>query len=105
VIYTGPSICDTRTHVWPVAAIKLKEALVTHFFSLSPSFIQHYGLLDNLGKKDKITSEQAIFDCLVCKCEIKGIKTLKAHCQVRRKLSQSDALNEPPAEFTPVPGE
>ena len=37
---------------------------------------------EDIGKKDKFTTVQAIFECMVCDCELKSIKTLRAHCQV-----------------------
>lgn len=45
--------------------------------------IQARGLPEDIGKKDKFSTLQAIFDCVVCDCELKSIKTLRAHCKVR----------------------
>ena len=45
--------------------------------------VQARGLPEEIGKKDKFTTQQAIFECVVCDCELKSIKTLRAHCKVR----------------------
>ena len=44
--------------------------------------LQDIGIPDNLGKKDKATTEQAIFACLICECELSSIKTFSDHCKV-----------------------
>ena len=43
---------------------------------------QGKGLPDTYGKKDKRTTEQAIFWCHLCQCELKSVKTLRLHCGV-----------------------
>ena len=42
---------------------------------------QGKGLPDTYGKKDKRTTEQAIFWCHLCQCELKSVKTLRLHCR------------------------
>lgn len=44
--------------------------------------LQDDGIPESLGKKDKTTTEQAIFACMICECELSSIKTFAAHCQV-----------------------
>ena len=43
---------------------------------------QTMGIPEDMGKKDKFTTVQAIFYCLLCECELKSIATLRAHTQV-----------------------
>ena len=38
---------------------------------------QAHGLGNDYGKKDKATTEQAIFTCNLCECDLKSIKTLR----------------------------
>jgi len=47
-----------------------------------------HGLPDICEKKDKQTTEQSYFTCLLCDCDLKSLKTLSDHCegtQHRRK--------------------
>ena len=44
------------------------------------------GLPANFGKKNKQTTEQAIFECKLCERELKSIVTLRDHCKVRQGL-------------------
>lgn len=44
--------------------------------------LQEMGIPESYGKKDKKTTEQAVFQCKLCPCELKSIKTLRAHCKV-----------------------
>ena len=59
--------------------------------------------LDDYGKKDKRTTEQAWF-CHVCKCEFKSVVNLRAHCKgsqhVRRALQNLDEKKEARIEAT-----
>ena len=43
--------------------------------------VQHMGLSEKYGKKDKETTEQGFFTCLVCDCDVKSVVTLRAHCK------------------------
>lgn len=44
--------------------------------------LQDIGIPESLGKKNKSTTEQAIFVCIICECELSSIKTFADHCQV-----------------------
>ena len=41
---------------------------------------QKNGLPDWYGKKNKGSTEQALFACKICECDLKSVVTLRAHC-------------------------
>ncbi len=45
--------------------------------------LQTEGIDANFGKKDRYSTVQGIFYCIVCDCEIKSVVTLRDHCKVR----------------------
>ena len=49
--------------------------------SMDLFYEQRNGLPDYYGKKDKQTTVQAFFFCLVCESELKSVVTLRAHCR------------------------
>ena len=40
------------------------------------------------GQKDPKSTEQAIFVCLLCQCELKTVKTLRQHCSGSKHLKK-----------------
>ena len=69
---------------------KLQAALTAHWDWIH---VQARGLREDIGKKDKFSTVQAIFECVVCKCELKSIKTLRAHCKVRVSQLHNPSTN------------
>jgi len=64
--------------------------------------MQARGLPEDIGKKDKFSTLQAIFDCVVCDCELKSIKTLRAHCK-GRPHKQAEIKSRPrPVKKQPI---
>ena len=55
---------------------------------------QKNGLPDFYGKKDKQTTEQSWFTCIVCECDLKSVVTLRAHCKgtqhIRKALQKKE---------------
>ena len=47
---------------------------------------QKNGLPDYYGKKNKQTTEQAYFTCLVCNCDLMGVVTLRSHCKGKQHV-------------------
>ena len=66
----------------PVPVVTVDSTIVLTLDKLQFD-VQARGLPEEIGKKDKFTTQQAIFECVVCDCELKSIKTLRAHCKVR----------------------
>ncbi len=52
------------------------------------------GLPGNFGRKDKFTTVQGIFYCMVCECEIKSIVTLRDHCKVGSHQQQWSKISK-----------
>ena len=47
------------------------------------------GLDDSYGKKNKQTTEQSFFSCLVCECELKSVVSLRAHCKGTQHMKKA----------------
>jgi len=50
---------------------------------------QAKGLPDFDGKKNKGTTEQAFFTCILCQCDVMSIKTLRDHCNGRQHFKKA----------------
>ena len=51
-------------------------------------YCQEKSQIRRYGQKDPKSTEQAIFVCLLCECELKSVKTLRAHCSGSKHLKK-----------------
>ena len=82
--------------------VRIPGIVVIRVSSDDPDFIepepvdlfdeQKNGLPDYYGKKDKHSTEQTWFTCIVCDCDLKSVVTLRMHCKgsqhVRKTLQK-----------------
>ena len=84
--------------------VKLPGIVEIRFVSDDPEYYrtpidlfyeQMNGLPDHYGKKDKQTTVQTMFTCLICECDITGVVPLRAHfkgTQHTRKASRKEMI-------------
>ena len=71
------------------------------------SYIKRDVMICRYGQKNPRTTEQAIFACLICDCDIKSVKTLRLHIagsqhqrgELQKKKVRNDVSTNLPATF------